>query len=380
MRYFFIFLVLLITACDKAEEVETLSFEQTYGGDDVDYASSAVFLDGYVYMVGTSKSLQPISGGLSLTKIDAMGNLIFEKSYGGNILDGGNNIYTTSDGNLLLLGITSLNNSSGSQVDIFILKVTVDGTVLWSKTYGDVNQFDTAEGILETPNGDVLVLGTTFNGFTNDFRLLRLDREGNLLWERIYNSSYQDEGINIVEAGNDQYLLLGRRQDGDDDFYVMKIDNLGNVLWGNTYGTPQYEQAHSITRTLDGNFLLCGHSSGSDPLHNLYLTKINTDGVVLYERNYGGTMHDGGTHGMTLETGDIVLVGETDSYGNGSKRAFFIRTDASGLPIEETSFGGDLSDKFSIVVESDKAYYLIGESASFSTTGKADIYVVKRPK
>lgn len=375
------YLLFVIIACDKLppESLE-ISFEKTYGGSLVDYASGAVVLENHIYMVGTSKSLQASSGGLALTKINTEGDLIFEQSYGGTSFDLGMNISTTSDGHLLLLGITSLPTSSGTQVDVFVLKVTTNGDTLWTKTYGDSSLFDVAEGLLETDNGEILILGSTYNGSTNDFKLVRLDAQGNLLWQKVYNSSYDDEGINIQNAGNGEYLLLGRRKDGDDDFYVMKIDEQGNILWENTYGTPQYEQAHSISKTSDGNFLLCGHSSGVDALHNLYLTKIRPDGLVLYEKHYGGTKHDGGTSAIELSNGNLLLVGETDSYGNGSKRAFFLETDAEGEVIEELSFGGDLSDKFSAVLETERAYYLIGESASFSAAGAVDMYVVKRVK
>ncbi|CAA6826732.1 MAG: Unknown protein [uncultured Aureispira sp.] len=375
------YLLCMIMACDKpTSETAGVPFEKTYGGPLVDYATGAIVLDEQIYMVGTTKSLQAFSGGLSLTKIDASGAVLFEKSYGGTVLDFGTNICTTLDGNLLLVGMTSLPTASGTQVDVFILKVATNGDTLWTKTYGDVNQFDVAEGLLETDNGEILILGSTYNGATNDFKLLRLDGQGNLLWQKIYNSPYNDEGINIASAGNDEYLLLGRRQDGDDDFYVMKIDEQGTLIWENSYGTPQYEQAHSISKTSDGNFLLCGHSSGLDPLHHLYLTKITTDGLVLYEKQYGGLAHDGGTSAIESSNGNLLLVGETNSYGNGSKRAFFLETDARGTVLEELSFGGDLSDKFSAIVETDEAYYLIGESASFSSTGTADIYVVKRVK
>lgn len=383
MRYSVIlsYLLFLIMACDKpVVEEPVLPFEKTYGGALVDYAAGAIALDHHIYMLGTSKSLQASSGGLALTKIDALGNSIFEKSYGGTTLDFGTNICGTSDGNLLLLGMTSLPNGTGTQVDVFILKVDTNGDTLWTKTYGDVNQFDVAEGLWETDNGDILILGSTYNGSTNDFKLFRLDRQGNLRWQKIYNSPYNDEGINIEQAGNDQYILLGRRQDGDDDFYAMKIDGQGSIIWENTYGTPQYEQAHSISKTSDGHFLLCGHSSGLDPLHNLYLTKITTDGLVLYEKHYGGEKHDGGTSAIELSNGHLLLAGETDSYGNGSKRAFFMETDATGEIIEELSFGGDLSDKFSAIVEMDNAYYLIGESASLAVGGAVDMYVVKRGK
>lgn len=383
MRYSVIlsYLLFLIMACDKpVVEEPVLPFEKTYGGALVDYAAGAIALDHHIYMLGTSKSLQASSGGLALTKIDALGNSIFEKSYGGTTLDFGTNICGTSDGNLLLLGMTSLPNGTGTQVDVFILKVDTNGDTLWTKTYGDVNQFDVAEGLWETDNGDILILGSTYNGSTNDFKLFRLDGQGNLRWQKIYNSPYNDEGINIEQAGNDQYILLGRRQDGDDDFYAMKIDGQGSIIWENTYGTPQYEQAHSISKTSDGHFLLCGHSSGLDPLHNLYLTKITTDGLVLYEKHYGGEKHDGGTSAIELSNGHLLLAGETDSYGNGSKRAFFMETDATGEIIEELSFGGDLSDKFSAIVEMDNAYYLIGESASLAVGGAVDMYVVKRGK
>lgn len=355
-----------------------LPFEKNYGSPQLEYAVAATTIGENLYVVGTSEGLQGSTGGLLLLKVDAAsGDLLWEKSYGGTIQEKGFNITTTQDGNLLLLGLTEQPTSTGTQVDIFLVKVNLEGDTLWTKTYGDPSSFDFATGLQETDNGDVLILGATGNGLTTDVRVFRVDAQGKVLWERSYNTPYNDNGIDITALGNDTYFLLGRRQDGDDDFLLLKIDGQGNLLGTQTYGTPYYEEAHRIYTTKEGDFLLCGHSSGIDPLHNLYLLKIDIGGTVLLEKHYGGTAHDGGTDVVELSNGDLVLVGETDSYGNGSKGAFFIRTNEKGEVLEEHSYGGDLSDKFSAVVYNKGAYYMIGESKSVTTSGDSDVYIVK---
>ena len=371
-----------LCACqDKMTSPQTiLSFEKNYGGAQTDYAAAMTNIGSALYIVGTSKSLQSTSGGLLLQKIDAhSGALLFEKSYGGTTHEEGFNIISTQDGNLLLLGLTKFpNGSSGLQVDIFLVKVAPNGDVLWTKTYGNAGSFDVARGLLEADNGDILLLGPVNNGVTNDVRVFRLDSQGQIIWQKTYNSPYNDKGIDIAAIGNDTYFLLGRRQDGDDDFLVMKIDGQGNVLTTQTYGTPQYEEAHSIYKTQDGNFIICGHSSGVDPLHDLYLLKIDVAGNVLFEKHYGGAAHDGGTDAAELSNGDLILVGETNSDGNGSRRAFFIRTDKNGEVLEEDSYGGDQSDQFSAVWAMEEAYYMVGESQSVTPNGELDVYLVKK--
>ncbi|MGH1335036.1 MAG: hypothetical protein ACRBFS_02835 [Aureispira sp.] len=383
MKYvlFFIVSCLFFFSCQEQEVADPiLPFEKNYGSALLDYATAATNIGEDLYVVGTSKGLQGSTGGLLLLKVDAVsGNLLFEKSYGGTIQEQGFNIINTQDGNLLLLGLTEVaTNTSGTQVDIFLVKVTPDGDTLWTKTYGAPESFDIARGLQETDNGDILIVGPTGNGSVTNIRVFRLDAQGKVLWEKIYNSPYNENGIDIAVIGNDTYFLLGRRQDGDDDFLLLKIDGQGNLLDTQTYGTPYYEEAHSIYKTKDGDFLLCGHSSGRDPLHNLYLLKVDATGTVLLEKHYGGTAHDGGTDAIELSNGDLVLVGETDSYGNGSKGAFFIRTDEKGEVLEENSYGGDLSDKFSAVWSTNGAYYMVGESQSVTTSGDADVYVVKK--
>ncbi|WP_264792826.1 hypothetical protein [Aureispira anguillae] len=376
-----IFFGLLFFSCQPIvlPEPITASFEKTYGEGGIDYAMAGTILNDYIYLIGTSNGRQPISGGLLLVKIDQMGKELFQRSYGGNISDGGGNIISTSDGNLLLLGRTRVAvNSTTTQDDIFLLKVTPDGDTLWTRTYGDLLAFDTAKGLIETDDGGILLLGGAYNGSLRDFRAIRLDAQGNEIWRKVYTSPYDDNGVDIARAGNDHYLLFGRRQAGDDDFYTIKINGQGDSIWTASYGTPYYEEGHSIYKTQDNGFILCGHSSGVDPLHNLYLVKIDADGKLMFEKNYGGAMHDGGTDAVELDNGDFLLVGETDSHGNGSKRGFFVHTDSSGNIVEERSYGGDLSDKFSAILLTNSAHYLIGESASFSQDTKADCYVVKR--
>jgi hypothetical protein len=380
MIRFILFLTPLLSffACDKILPIPSVEgFEKSYGDSLIDYGSAAVLVGNDIFITGTSTSFS--SGGdkdLYLLKIDEDGNQLFQKTYGGGLNDFGFNVIGTSDGNLLLLGLT---NSYGVGYDIFLVKVNLAGDTLWQKNYGGAG-YDSAKGIIETDDGGILILGPASNGSTTDFRTLRLDAQGNELWQKNYSSPYNDSGLDIAAAGNDEYLLFGRRQDGDSDFYTIKVDGQGDTLWTATYGGPDYEEGHSIFRTQDDGFVLCGHSASQDPLHNFYGVKIDQNGTMIWENHYGGGVHDGSEDGIELSSGDMLLIGETDSYGNGTKHGLVIRTDASGQLIGETSFGGDLPDKFVCVIESNTAIYCIGETASYASAGVVDVYVVKRTK
>lgn len=357
-------------ACNDKLPAPVVPFEKTYGGSSNDYATAAILVDNHIHIVGTSNN------DLYWLKIDEDGSKISEKRYGGSGQEEGYNLLQTADGNFVLLGIT---NSFGGSYDIFLVKINTVGDTLWQKTYDNANGFDQAKGIVETANGELLILGTLYNGSNAYFHLMHLNADGNKISQRSYSSLHEDTGVQIIATSDGNYMLFGNRKNGDDDFYAMKINPQGDSLWAATYGGADYEQAWSIDEMADNGFLLCGHSASADPLHHFYAVKINSTGAVIWEKHFGGTAHDGCEAGMEMSNGEILLVGQTDSYGS-SRGMLMVKTDANGNELEQTSFGGDLSDKGNALVESATAYYLIGQSASFSAGGDLDVYVVKRGK
>lgn len=95
-----------------------------------------------------------------VVKISNSGNLIWEKSFGGSEIDEARAITATNDGNFLIVGDTRSNDKNVSTnngaADIWVLKISTDGNLIWEKTIGASN-FDVARAITKTKD----------NGFFN---------------------------------------------------------------------------------------------------------------------------------------------------------------------------------------------------------------------
>jgi len=161
--------------------------------------------------------------------------------------------------------------------------------------------------------------------------------------------------------------------------YLLKINSIGDSLWSKRYGGTGYEESQAFARTNKGEFVLCGHSSSTDPNHNLFGVKTDKYGNVLFEKNFGGSMHDGGEALLINSDGNYVFVARTMSFGNGMEDVYIVVTNKDGELLSEKLFGGIAIDKIEALVEYNDYYYLIGHSTSFGS-GDSDVYFIKQHK
>jgi hypothetical protein len=105
--------------------------------------------------------------------------------------------------------------------------------------------------------------------------LIKIDASGNLVWQKPFGGTVYDELTDIIELSNGDYLLVGRTtsSDGDvtiplihhlPDTWLIKIDKNGTILWQKIYGGTESDYSGSIIPTADGAFLLSGISHSND--------------------------------------------------------------------------------------------------------------------
>lgn len=156
--------------------------------------------------------------------------------------------------------------SHGNNAEYWIFKIDSVGNILWQKTYGGGDD-DLASSIIETPDKGLMVLGfsQSYDGDITDHHmvgvnnevdawLVRLDSNGNKIWAKSYGGTNADEGSSIVQAGNNYYLACtAKSTDGDvtgnhggTDFWVVKINGNGNIIWQKSLGGSNAEEAFTI--------------------------------------------------------------------------------------------------------------------------------------
>jgi hypothetical protein len=216
----------------KLTNLGTIEWQKTYGGNSTDILYSILVLeDGNYILSGTSASnisgekTENSKGGgdFWILKIDSMGNIIWQKTIGGNSSDQPYTAIKLNDG-FVFAGVSYSNisfdkteNSRGG-ADYWIVKTDFQGNILWDKTYGG-GLDDNVTGLTTFADETGFVLaGSSYSGISGDKTVpsfgeingwvLRLDENGQLLWQKGIGGSNQD-GFNQVVTLPDKTIMLG---------------------------------------------------------------------------------------------------------------------------------------------------------------------------
>jgi hypothetical protein len=239
-----------------------------------------------------------------IAKYNADGNFIWVKSIGGTTIDSGKSFSTDLQGNIYLVGNFSGNVHfeetggfgnviSNGNTDIFITKLAINGTTLWTKTLGGSN-IESANCIIVDPAG-FFYIGGEFretvdfdlsSGIFNltssgghDAFLAKYDLDGNYLWAFSIGSA-GSEAITRLEFDSFRNLYaLGRFNDvvdfdmsnennsitsnGQSDIFIAKYDSNGNFIWVNKIGNQYNESPSSIHIDSNDNLYVSGLFSGT---------------------------------------------------------------------------------------------------------------------
>ncbi|MHA2635190.1 MAG: InlB B-repeat-containing protein [bacterium JZ-2024 1] len=177
---------------------------------------------------------------------------VWARTYGWADGDWAGFIQQTSDGGYIVAGDT-YSFGAGSR-DIWVLKLDANGNVLWQKTYGGAN-WDGADSIQQTSDGGYIVAGSTysFGAGYRDIWVLKLDANGNVLWQKTYGGGNWDRAYSIQQTSDGGYIVAGDTYSfgaGSSDIWVLKLDANGNIhgctpanFVGTSYATPAVSSA-----------------------------------------------------------------------------------------------------------------------------------------
>ncbi|MFC6940412.1 hypothetical protein ACFQE8_10645 [Salinirubellus sp. GCM10025818] len=346
-------------------------FEVTYGGGGEDRFSDVVQAsDGGYVLTGITRSPRGDRRGL-VVKTDDEGAIEWEwvdTDRNPSIL---RTVVELDDG--YIFG-GQANGTSLVTYRYWLLKTDFDGNVLWERTYGVPGYYANARAAIPTADGGFAIAGEAApSGKGIDFYLVKTDGNGDQEWARSYGSSGYESAEALLQTADGGFLLGGRANDQ----YLVRTDADGNEQWRKRFRRSGIQRITALAAASDG-YLLAGwtthETAGGE---DVYLVKTDFDGNVLWERTYGGTGDDRALGLTTTADGGFVLVGETRSFGAGSRDGYLVKVDADGTEQLTATFGGVNDDTFKRVVEtSDSGYAVVGQTRS-AGGGDFDAWLVK---
>jgi Secretion system C-terminal sorting domain/PKD-like domain len=390
----FTILVLCLPVYSAYSQITDITWQHCFGtGYSADSYCIEKFDNGYllgllVFEGGPGVSNYHGSTDTWYIHLDSLGNLLWERCYGGS---GGEepgkivpideehcyivNISTSTDGDVLC--------QNNGMADVWVAKLDRLGNILWQNCYGGPDYERVRDAIL-TPDGGLLLMSRIFDSGGDiskfygeyDTWLCKIDSLGNIQWENTIGSPGKDNGLRVILTSGSTYLALCGLNDnggmaecehmGDPsyglDIWLVELDLDGNILRQDCYGGTYDDLGWDIVECSDGFAFVAstessdGDVSGNHGAYDFWLVKINPEREIVWQRCLGGSSYDNPVFLTQTEDKGFVLIGHTmsnngDVSGNhfptyASNDIWVVKTDPIGEPEWQHCFGSIKSERF----------------------------------
>ena len=362
---------------------------------------------------------------LLLIKYNADGTKAWSTTYGGSQDDRGHSLVQLADGGYVLLGYSMSDDLDASvnqgQHDNWVIRVDATGQLLWEKSFGFPGH-DHAYNIIATQDGGLL-----FNGFLDvtssegagasskigansarhgvgEFWVHKIDLEGNVQWRYYFGGTNNDRSYDAVETSEGSFIVVGTSESddvdisqprGDYDIWVVKLSASGQLVWEKSLGGSAYDGANAVILDNEENILVLGHSLSQDydvssPLGkaDAWLAKLNPMGELLQEFTYGGTAFDLGRD-LVLHQEYVWLCGYSRSVdidlkeNKGDNDVFLFQLNERLLPDQQFSLGGNAADlAHAMTILADQSIVVVGSTESTdglfeNNHGDKDVFIAR---
>ena len=217
-------------------------------------------------------------------KINSAGILQWSRYFGGTFTDTSYALSETQTGNFIIVGSSDsddidINNNKGTY-DFWVLKISSSGDLIWEKSFGG-SEIDEARDITITENGDFLIVGDSrsfdtdvlYNNGAADIWIIKINSDGELIWERTYGGTSFDGVQSIQKTMNNDYIVAGNSRssdinlennNGQNDAWFFKIDSQGVLKWQNSVGGSDIDLLMDIAELENGTIIAVGNSNSND--------------------------------------------------------------------------------------------------------------------
>jgi len=334
--------------------------------------------NGDIVIGGWTNAEQSQGENILLMRLDPNGNIIWQYSIGKNELDYVQIINLTQDNNIIVGGHTR--SFGAGSYDIVLMKVDLDGKILWQKTYGTYDD-NAIANVLPLEDGGFLVGGWSYlgSGRAHDALIFKTDADGNLLWQKHYGTKNYEVVKDLIEANDGNYILLGVLYSDETQFdiWVVKLDPNGEIIWQKSFGGNGNENPVKIINS-DGSYLIFGTSdSFSTDGKDIFILSINENGEVNWAKTYPDQMETNLISATTYDKDRYLAVGSSGPKSGQNNDLLIAIFNSNGDFLKGKLFGGDNNELGYSIVEYENNLILAGGySYSFSSNGNSDILLL----
>ncbi len=223
-----------------------------------------------------------------IAKLDSQGRLLWSRSAGGLSNDYLIQLVEAEDGTISAVGRTESESGDAKgnfgMYDYLLVRLDASGKKIFARTYGNID-WEWGNSVALLPDGGLALAGYTY--------------------------TFDDFELGQVKCNH-----------GEMDYWVVRLDRNGEPLWQNCFGGSNYELGYGLIATRDGGLALIGGSRSSDGQvlgkrkkagWDAWLVKMSATGRLEWQKPFGGAGYDVGYSVVEAPDGGLAVLGETFS-------------------------------------------------------------------
>lgn len=331
---------------------------KAYGGVLFEEAAQLIeYSAGGYAVVGTTGSNQTGNTDVFIARFDQNLNCIWSNNFGGTNVEWASSITNDSNGNLMACGYTLSEGAGG--YDMWVIKVNADGELMWQRTYGGAD-WDFAKQIIPHPNGGFLVCGNTYSAGSGgqDGTLLHITDEGVLLDQRFFGGQ-ENDSMNDIVAVADGYVACGHETiDNVMKSRVWRFDSGDNLIWERTDGENPYLDREAVAISEDAGQLCIVGSVTTPDYYSSFEQVLQLDNSASSEiievQDYDFSYRD-----CAISNGQVYFAGFRAIWG--VELARLVRKQSSNLDFTGVfEYSGPYLSRFNSVISTSQGLVFSG--------------------
>lgn len=301
------------------------TFQGVWGGPQNDFAYDLTTTPTGFLLVGRTDSWAGSSSDAWLLSVDASGDTLWSRRYGGYGPDWAYSVIPVSAGGYLATG--RFGSTTSGDLDGWLIRIDASGDTLWTGSYGGTGS-QTFFSSIEAPGGGFISTGL-MAGTGFDLWVLAVDSGGGFLWQSILGGSADDCGYGIA-PGSDGFVVAGQTLSygaGDGDLWLIRFGWDGDSLASAIIGGPSFDYPWCITAMPSGGYAVSSTSrSYGAGSYDFWIARLGADLGLQWAEAYGYKDDDWCYN--CAPAGDGLAV--TGMRNVGGHEAWLLNLDASG--------------------------------------------------
>jgi outer membrane protein OmpA-like peptidoglycan-associated protein len=279
-----------------------------------------------------------LEGSLLLAKLDTKGDILFTKLFGTSNNDTMNDLIALKDGGVLAIGSSTTTRSKNDNLfqsglglnDISLTRFSKDGKILWSKKYG-TSYDDSGIDAVEAQDGSIIVVAkTTYDKYKN-VTLMRISENGTKIWLKHYKSENTITPYKLIRLKDNNFLLSMGQKDSmqKEQIRLIKFDIQKNIILDKNVRTTYSSALKDIKEFSNSNLMAVGYvkdTYNTDALVMLLDSNLN----MLYQEHYGTDNYDVFNSLHILHNSQVAAAGITTSEKSQESNMWLVKLNPDG--------------------------------------------------